>query len=199
MAVAGLLSSVFIWDTLSSHCLALIQWDIDCPGQLCAFSVPTSGPGKCCQPPASESSQLHILQWVDKGKHIWPVLGSPSPVELWTGWLPVHPRQSPMLPLWRSPKPVEQAAEEQCALCCSLRLCTSVTKWGSLGFEVLGFGYFLFLKWNILQQNNPNSPQRQWCYHKQRTNYPTWGISLLAYIWGKSSLKAFKNANKSKK
>ena len=154
-----------------------MQWDVDCSGQLCVSSVPKSGPGKYCQLPAFESPQLRILQWMDKDKHIWPVLGSLSPVELSTVWLLVHPRQNPMLPPWRCPESVEQAAEEQCALWCSLRLCSSVTQWGSLGFEVLGFGYFLFLNWNILQQNNPNSPQGQCCYHRQR-NCPTQGISL---------------------
>jgi len=108
------------------------------------FYVPKSGPGKCCQLPAFESSQLCILQWADKGKHIYHMQGSPSPVELSTGWLLVHPRQSPMLPLWRSPKPVDQAAEEQYAFWCSFRLFTSATQWGSLGFEVLGLGTFCF-------------------------------------------------------
>lgn len=42
-------------------------------------------------------------------------------------WLLVSPRQSPMIPLQRSPKPVQQAVKEQCGLWCSLRLCTSVT------------------------------------------------------------------------
>lgn len=99
MTMAGLLGSVCILGTLSSHHLALMQWDLACPGQLYVFSVPKSGPGKGYQLPAYESSELRILQWVNRDKHFCLVLGSLSPVDTSTVWLLVHPRRRPMLPL----------------------------------------------------------------------------------------------------